>query len=67
MNIVTAFDPPAAISESLLAGHKVNVCPLWVKSGHVQRKRTCPLYTRKRHRMRIFGCPLGAEYVAKLF
>ncbi|MGC1666682.1 MAG: hypothetical protein WA767_00450, partial [Pseudolabrys sp.] len=24
---MTAFDAPAAISESLLAGHKVNVCP----------------------------------------
>ena len=23
-------------------------CPLWVKSRHVQRKRSCPLYLRKR-------------------
>ena len=23
-------------------------CPLWVKSRHVQRKRSCPLYPRKR-------------------
>ena len=23
-------------------------CPLWVKSGHVQRKKACPLYPRKR-------------------
>jgi hypothetical protein len=23
-------------------------CPLWVKSKHVQRKRSCPLYPRKR-------------------
>ena len=38
MNIVTAFDSPAAISKSLLAGHKVNVCPLWVISGHLQCK-----------------------------
>ena len=36
MTIVTAFDAPAAISELLLAGHKVNVCPLWVKSGHLR-------------------------------
>ena len=34
MNIVIAFDAPAAISESLLAGHKVNVCPLCANSGH---------------------------------
>ena len=43
MNIVTAFDSPAAISESLLAGHKVNVCPLWIKSRHMQRTSRCPL------------------------
>ena len=23
-------------------------CPLWVKSGHLQRKHACPLYPRKR-------------------
>ena len=23
-------------------------CPLWVNSGHVQRKTSCPLYPRKR-------------------
>ena len=23
-------------------------CPLWVISGHVQRKKACPLYPRKR-------------------
>jgi hypothetical protein len=23
-------------------------CPLWVKSGHVQCKRSCPLHIRKR-------------------
>ena len=23
-------------------------CPLWVKSRHVQRRRSCPLYPRKR-------------------
>ena len=52
MNIVTAFDLPAAISESLLAGHKVNVCPLWVISGHLQCKTTCPLYPQKRTTLR---------------
>ncbi|MGC1867918.1 MAG: hypothetical protein WA720_17345, partial [Pseudolabrys sp.] len=48
VNIVTAFDSPAAISESLLAGHKVNVCPLWVISGYFAVKLLCPLYPQKR-------------------
>ena len=26
-------------------------CPLWVKSGHVHRKKACPLCPRKRHRL----------------
>jgi hypothetical protein len=27
---------------------KGRTCPLWVKSRHLQRKRSCPLYPRKR-------------------
>src|SRR5262249_806327 len=30
-------------------------CPLWVKSGHVQRKTSCPLYPRNRHQKRTSG------------
>ena len=28
--------------------YETTKCPLWVKSGHVHRKRPCPLYPRKR-------------------
>src|SRR5215510_12477918 len=41
--------------------HREQQCPLWVKSGHLQRKNPCPLYPRKRHQMRHVACPLGPK------
>ena len=29
-----------------IAARNAGQCPLWVKSRHVQRKRSCPLYPR---------------------
>ena len=36
-------------------------CPLWVKSGHVQRKTPCPLYPNSGHVQRTGRCPLCAN------
>ena len=36
-------------------------CPLWVKSRHVQRKRSCPLYPRKRTFLGAGEYPLWAN------
>jgi hypothetical protein len=33
---------------SPLSLHHRWICPLWVKSGHMQRTTACPLYPRKR-------------------
>jgi hypothetical protein len=55
-------------------GHKrspvQSVCPLWVKSRHVQRKRACPLYPQSRRRLRfsperaIVNCQIAAVVFA---
>src|SRR5262249_12127495 len=36
-------------------------CPLWVKSGHLQRTSSCPLYPRKRHQTRHMGMSARAK------
>src|SRR5262245_31087316 len=35
--------------------------PLWVKSGHLQRKTVCPLYPQERHQLRSSACLLWAK------
>src|SRR5262249_50410007 len=56
------ISPPHCYPEGCLDTHRSTVnnlegagyvqCPLWVKSGHVQRTSSCLLYPRKRHQMR---------------
>src|SRR5262249_54553576 len=50
------YNAGATRTESVLGS-----CPLWVISGHVQRKQACPLYPRKRHQMRHMEWPLSAK------
>ena len=45
-------------------------CPLWVKSRHVQRKRSCPLYPESGHSRLSLECSLSARgrtFVVKLY
>ena len=59
MSIVTAFDAPAAISESLLAGHKVKVCLLI--SGHVQSHKLMSALCQKRTFRHSFDHLVGEQ------
>jgi hypothetical protein len=38
-------------------------CPLWVKSGHVQRKKPCPLWPNSEHRLLLDNRRRGREMI----
>ena len=50
------IDPRAGVNVlPLKRGVRAGQCPRWVKSGHVQRKKTCPHYPRKRTSRGLVG------------
>ena len=51
----------AELSRPVIVAHPNCRCPLWVKSRHVQRKRSCPLYPQSRHVQCTRRCPLCAK------
>ena len=63
-NSATASWPISCAAKLMLAQKRVNGleglnrCLLWVRSGHLRRKKSCPLYPRKRTLPRIYRVTL---------
>ena len=52
----TGCPPLRATSHAMLKASTLRPqCPLWVKSRHVQRKRSCPLYPQKRTSVQLIS------------